>query len=141
MNPAILTFPACLALTLLVALTGLTACQGKMTPDSGLSSPGRVQHIVLVWLKEPGNETARTAVIESSRGLESIPGVLAVSVGTPLPQDRDIVDSSYDVGIIITLENSAALEIYLPHPIHRAMIEEVVRPLVERYRVYDIVLE
>lgn len=110
-------------------------------PAIAADSNPPIQHIVFCWLKEPGNEQHRQQVIEATYSFLEIPGVLAVSAGPPLPSDRDVVDATYDVGLIITLENAAALEAYLPHPIHVRQVEEVIRPLVERILVYDFAVQ
>ena len=105
------------------------------------SKPGRVQHIVLCWLKEPGNEESHTSLIEATFNLRSIPGVLRVHAGTPLASDRPIVDDSFDVGIIIVLENREALQPYLDHPAHTEAVREILAPLTERILIYDVLEE
>ena len=96
-----------------------------------------LEHIVIVWLKEPGNRASRERIIEASEVLAAIPGVVALKSGSVVTSDRPIVDSSFDVALIITLENEAALQAYLTHPLHLTLVEETLKPLVERIRVYD----
>ncbi len=96
-----------------------------------------LEHIVIVWLKEPGNHIARERIIEASEVLTAIPGVVALKSGRVVASERPIVDSSFDVALIITLENEQALQAYLTHPLHLTLVEETLKPLVERIQVYD----
>ena len=97
----------------------------------------RVQHVVVCWLKEPGNNAARRRIVEASRDFGSLPGVVAVSAGEPIESDRPIVDDSFDVAVTITFESRVALDAYLAHPKHRQATAEVLGPLVERLVIYD----
>ena len=108
-----------------------------MVPFSVQSAGVPVVHVGMVWLKEPGNIEHRTQVIEATRTLTAIPGVLEVRVGQPIASDRAIVDDSFDVGLIILLESEAALAAYLPHPIHQQVVKEQLLPLVEKILIYD----
>ncbi|UZR30387.1 Dabb family protein [Methylococcus mesophilus] len=98
---------------------------------------GRVQHVVIVWLKDHGSPAARQQYIENSRRLGKLPMVLHYRVGTVLTGDRAVVDSSYDVGVVATFENDQALRDYLAHPEHRKVIDESLKPLVDKAVVYD----
>jgi hypothetical protein len=100
-----------------------------------------VVHVVLVWLKKPGDPAGRDAIVRSARSLWSIPGVVSVRAGRAIPSDREVVDSSYDVGILVTFEDEAAMRAYGSHPVHQRMVEQVIEPHVERYRVYDFRFE
>ena len=51
--------------------------------------------------------------------------------------DREIVDDSFDVGILIVTKNQEDLQKYLDHPIHQQAKKEVLLPLLERILVYD----
>lgn len=100
---------------------------------------GNVTHVVLVWLKEPENPEVLERFIRGSKRLAMLPGVLYHRVGPSLPSDREIVDSSFDVGVTITLKDQEALKAYLEHPVHKQTIREVMRPLVRKIMVYDFV--
>jgi Stress responsive A/B Barrel Domain len=97
----------------------------------------RIVHVVMVWLKEPGNAAQRARVIEATRGFASIPGVMEIRVGEPLPSQRATVDDSFDVGLYMTFSSQEALEGYLTNPEHQAAQETVLRPLVKRVLIYD----
>lgn len=96
-----------------------------------------LEHVVIVWLKESGNRTAQNRIIAESQVLKEIPGVLSLRAGTVIASERPIVDSSFDVALVISLTDRAALDGYLSHPLHVRLVEETLKPLVDRIRVYD----
>ena len=97
----------------------------------------RVVHVVLVWLKEPGNATHRARVVEATRSFSTIPGVEEIRVGEPVPSGRPTVDDSFDIGLYMIFASKEALDAYLVHPEHQAAQREILRPLVRRVIVYD----
>lgn len=106
---------------------------------SSVKQPEQViQHVVLCWLKEPGNTVHRRQLIETSRTFENIPGVLSVHAGTAVPATRRIEDSSFDVGIVVSVRDKAALSAYQAHPVHQQALTNILTPLVNRIQVYDI---
>ena len=96
-----------------------------------------VVHVVLVWLKQPGNLEHRQRIIEISREFETIPGVIDVHVGEVVPSNRPIVDDSFDVGLYMTFSTVDAMNTYLADDRHQQALREVFGPLAERYIVYD----
>jgi hypothetical protein len=101
----------------------------------------KAYHVVIVWLKQHGDETARRKYIEGSKRLAKLPGVLGYNIGTPAAVKREkpspAVDDSYDIAVSSTFESKQALENYLKHPEHHKVVYEVLKPLVEKYKVYD----
>lgn len=69
--------------------------------------------------------------------LAPIPGVLEFRGGKSVPSPRGVVDDSFAVAISMTFEDQAAADIYQAHPLHTRFIEEVVKPNVTRFVVYD----
>ena len=96
-----------------------------------------IQHVVLCWLKEPGNARHRAQIMEVSKTFRHIPGVLEVRVGEVIASDRAIVDDSFDVGILVVVSDAQSLQAYLDHPLHQQAKQEVLLPLVEKVRVFD----
>jgi len=94
-------------------------------------------HLVLVWLKEPGNPTHRAQLIAASKRLEQINGVVAVKVGQSIPSDRSVVDDSFDVGLYVEFESQEALSAYATDPLHLSIVKNDIVPVTERYIVYD----
>ena len=98
----------------------------------------QVEHVVLCWLKEPGDAPAIDRIVQASRTFESIPGVVSVRPGRPVPSTRPVVDDSFDVGLVITFEDEAALHAYDQHPTHVKAVRDVLRPLAAKILIYDI---
>ena len=103
------------------------------------ASENNIHHIVVFWLKEPGNVEHRTTLIETTKSFTEIPGVLSVSAGLALPSDREVVDDSFDVAISMSFENEAAFQTYQSHPIHVKAQQKNLKSIVEKFIVYDFV--
>ena len=71
-----------LALALGVS-TVLTACAQQRN-----FKPGTVTHVVICYLKQPGDPAARQKLIDASKEFRQIPGVQDVRVGKVLPSTR-----------------------------------------------------
>ena len=78
-----------------------------------------VPHVVLCWLKEPGNDQHRQQIAEVSTSFLEIHGVLEVRAGQVVSSDREIVDDSFDVAILVIVPDQKRLAEYLDHPIHQ----------------------
>lgn len=125
--------PPIAALMLALGLhSGIACAGGDAIPAAG------VKHVVLCWLKEPGNALHAARVIQISNELRNIPGILDLAAGTAVPSDRPVVDDSFDVGIVITFADAAGLQAYLDHPEHVSRVRDTLRPLCARVQIYDI---
>ncbi len=106
-------------------------------------SGGKAFHVTVIWLKQHGDPAARQKYIEASKRLSKLPGVLSYNIGTMTTIKRDkpshAVDDSYDIAISSTFESREALENYLKNPEHHKIVYDILKPLVEKYRVYDFV--
>ena len=114
----------------------LFACAEK-SPDA--PDAQRIEHVVLCWLKDHGNEAQRQKVIVESRKFAEIPGVLQVRVGEALPSERAIVDDSFDVGVIMSFGSVADMNRYIAHESHVRIVKEKLMPLLAKIVVYDII--
>jgi hypothetical protein len=103
----------------------------------GNGAPGTIEHVVVVWLKDPGNPAARSRIIDASQVLRSISGVVSLKAGTMMPSKRPVVDSSFDIALSVTFTDAQAMQHYLTHPTHVQLLEETLKPLVDKIRVYD----
>ena len=107
--------------------------------DEANALRGQVKHVVVLWLKKLGDKDGRRALVDGKEALRTIPGVVDVAVGECLTSDRKVVDSTYDVALVVTLKDEAALKAYGPHPTHQKLVADVIKPNVEKYVVYDFV--
>lgn len=125
-------------LVVLGILIALTGCHCAMCPMHKSQS---VTHVVLFWMKDPQDAAARKRLIDATESLRQIPGVKHLTYGKAVPSTRPVVDSSFDIGLVITFPNQAALDAYATHPIHVKAAQEVLLPLTKKVQVYDIVRE
>lgn len=120
------------AIVFILAATLLAGCA---TIDR---APTReIHHVVLCWLKEPGNAAHRRKIITASETFRKIPGVKSLYAGQALPSNRHIVDDSFDVAISMTFANEVDMMKYLDHPTHIKAVDEIIQPLVGKIAVYD----
>jgi len=115
----------------------VAAAEHAQTQPATSHPAGGVTHVVLIWLKNPGDPDARAALLGAADQLRTIPGVLDVRTGTALPSTRPVVDASYDVGMVITFANVQALQAYATHAVHLKLVEEVLKPSADHYKVFD----
>ena len=101
------------------------------------AAPGEVEHVVLVWQKKKGDAATRAKIIETAHTFRDIPGILSLSAGEPISSERPVVDSSFDVAIVIRFANKAALDAYEKNPKHVKAVEEVLKPAVGKLVVHD----
>ena len=102
-----------------------------------------VTHVVVCWLRTPGDVDAGKALIAQTYAFAEIPGVKLVSAGwrldTPRPRGSPaaVTDAPFDVLIVMTFEDLDALRAYQVDPRHKRAVAEVLQPHVARYVVYD----
>ncbi|MGZ8165606.1 MAG: Dabb family protein [Methylobacter sp.] len=134
----LLSIKAVLFLTAILSIATVAHAE-----EAGNKSGGKAYHVTVIWLKQHGDAEARRKYIEGSKHLSKLPGVLSYNIGTVAVINRDkpshAVDDSYDVAISSTFESRQALENYLKNPEHHKVIQELLKPLVEKYKVYDFV--
>ena len=120
---------------LLLILLWLTSCR---TGDQKPSCTGRINHVVLMKLKDP---TQAPALMDDCRGrLETIPSVQGAFTGQHGDFGRTGVDDVYDVGFFVSFDTKEQYMEYLQHPDHIGLVEEW-RPRFEWIRIHDIVDE
>ncbi len=97
----------------------------------------RFLHMVYFWLNEGGGRREAEALAEGARrNLSGIPGVLRLEAGFPAGTTREVVDSTYGVGLLVEFASAADHDVYQDHADHLRFIEEC-SALWSRVRVYD----
>ena len=112
----------------------LSACASTAT---NFTKETAIVHVVLIWLKEPGNQKHTQQIIEISNQLKEIPELQEMRVGRSIPSDRKIVDDSFDVGLYMTFVDQENMQRYLVHPKHKEAVKTVLKPLASKIIVYD----
>src|SRR5205085_2548739 len=102
---------------------------------------GQVTHVMLFWLKRPGNVDDQNFLRRGLRTLRRARGINDMRVGRPLPVDRQDVEQSFDLGVVITFCDRQALEKFERDQRREQALDAMLRPLVRRYTVYNFVNE
>lgn len=102
---------------------------------------GMINHIVLIWLKEPGNAEMRKEFIKHSKKLNALPGIVSRQVGIVKKTGRKVADDSFDVAVNAILKDQAAFDAYMNAPLHKKIVDEKLKPLIDHAVVYDFVSE
>lgn len=83
----------------------------------------KLVHHVFFTLKNAGSAADRAQLIAGIRTLGDIPVVRGLHIGVPAPtEQRDVVDSSYDVSELLLFDSVADQKTYQDHPLHQAFI-------------------
>lgn len=116
----------------------LSGCAAAPQP----AKAGKLYHVGLVWLKEPGNAEHREKIIEAAHSFARvIPEVQFLSVGRTLPEVSSWHDASFDVCFVMRLEDKAAMDRYAKNPVHQKAAQEVFLPLSQKILFYDFTSE
>ena len=96
-------------------------------------------HVVFFWCKPGTSESAKQEMIKYCREqMPAISSVRQVYAGTSVASPRDVVDSSYDVGLCVLFDDKAGHDLYQPHEIHQGFVARF-KHLWDRVRVQDFV--
>lgn len=101
-------------------------------------APQPVQHIVLMWLARPESAPDRAQLLRAARSLQMMPGVVRVETGRNVPSPNAEADRDFDLGVVITFRDRAALQRYEKDPRHADAMQRYLKPLVRRYVVYNL---
>jgi D-alanyl-D-alanine dipeptidase len=103
--------------------------------------PGKIQHIVLIWLHRPGNAQDRSALIRATKEMQDSTGLIrSFRSGRPEPSNRPVVDDSFDLALIMEFDNRRTLAAFEKHPVHLEAKKKILQPLARKVRIYDIAL-
>ncbi len=114
--------------------------QEKLIKQSQNNSKNQLFHVVYFWLKEGASEEQRNQLINDCKDyLGSIETVKSIKVGIPAnTPERDVVDHSFGVGLIIEFDGIEGHNIYQKHRKHQEFIERN-KAIWEKVQVYDMV--
>ncbi len=124
-----------------LTLSALWFCAGCATATKPVTA-GKLYHVGLVWLKEPGNAAHRQQIIAAAHAFaREIPEVQLLSVGQTLPSSHPFVDDTFDVCVVMQFADKAAMERYNKHPVHQKAAQEAFLPLAKKIQFYDFTSE
>jgi hypothetical protein len=80
-------------------------------------------HVVFFWCKEGTAESVKQEMIRfAHERMPKIPSIKNVWAGKAVASPRDVVDSSYDVGLCVVFADKAGHDAYQPHEIHQKFV-------------------
>ena len=98
---------------------------------------GTFVQMVFFWLINNDPQT-RNRFLSELRFVDNIEVIRAKHIGTPADGDREVVDSSWSVSLVLTFDSKKDQDIYQEHELHLAFIERA-SSLWNRVLVYDSV--
>jgi hypothetical protein len=94
-------------------------------------------HCVYFWLKPELTANQRAEFRRGVESLKEIKSIEKVSVGVPAGTTRrPVIDSSYDVALIVECKDVAAEGAYQVDPLHLAFVEKF-KTFWTRVQIYD----
>lgn len=93
-------------------------------------------HHVHFWLK---NKEDKAKLIEGLQTLMPITHIRNIHIGIPADTNRDVIDRSYDVSLLLLFDDLEAEEAYQHDPTHVIFAEEYAKPLCAKVVVVDSV--
>ena len=86
---------------------------------------GDFVHIVFFWLKNPNNQNDRKIFKKlSEEFIDKNPQVVSSHIGEPANTKRNVIDSSYTNGLILTFPDLETQDAYQVDPTHLLVIEK-----------------
>ncbi len=110
---------------------------GFVAPTAIADSRGEISHIVVLWLKHPGNVEEENALIRATHSFRRIHGVRRIEVGRSIPIHRPEIEQAFDLCAIITFKDESALTKFENDKRHAQAVELFLKPFVRRYVIYN----
>jgi hypothetical protein len=119
-----------------VALSGAAMISEGASAAS--ADTAKIVHHVFFWLKRPDSAADRDQLVAGLRTLAAVDVVRSLQIGVPAStEQRDVVDSSFDVSELMVFDNVADQKTYQDHPIHKDFVAKC-SPLWSKVIVYDM---
>lgn len=81
-------------------------------------------HIVTFWLKQSGVQEDKSKLIDGLKSLSAIPLIKSCHIGEPAStMERDVVDGSFDVSLVLEFTHVQDQDAYQIHPIHLEFVK------------------
>ena len=95
-----------------------------------------IQHIVLLKLKPDATAEQKAALLDGLIALkDKLSGIESVSGGDDnSPEGKQ---HGFNWGFVMTFADADARDAYLPHPDHKALGQQLLRPIVDDVLVFD----
>lgn len=96
-------------------------------------------HVVMFWLRKDAPAEARRQLIDDCRAyLAKIPTIKFIDAGRPAMTPREVVDNTYDVGLVTVFDDREGHDAYQVHELHQTFIARN-KANFDRIQIYDFV--
>ena len=113
----------------------LTACHSHPTCESCPMNQPVYRHVVAFKFKDSATEAQIQEIVDGFADLQNrINTIIGYEHGINVSPEG--LDQGFTHVFIVTFEDKAGLEVYLPHPAHVAFVEKL-KPLLEQPFVVD----
>lgn len=93
-----------------------------------------IEHVVLFKLKADVTAEAKTAAVAALKGLkDQIEGIVDLTCGLNFSERSQ----GHEIGLVVRFRDRVALEVYIPHPAHRGVVDRYLQPIRESVIVVD----
>lgn len=134
-----------ITLTALLLCVLLTGCHTHQKCDNCKKGPamtnttGVYRHVVVFKFKETTTDAQVKQIVKDFGTLQDdIKEIIAYEHGTNVSPEG--LDQGFTHVFLVTFKDKAGLDVYLPHPAHKAFVEKLL-PLLEEPFVVDYVAE
>jgi hypothetical protein len=93
-------------------------------------------HHVHFWLKDKAD---KQHLIDGLNTLQPITHIRDIHIGLPANTNRDVIDRSYDVSLLLLFDTPASQDAYQTDPTHVHFAENYAKPLCSKVVVQDSV--
>lgn len=118
-------------------MLALTLAGGCANPLSGFDPSTEARQHVTFYLKRPGNDEDRSKLLAAVQKFGRLPDVIEAVAGrrinSPLPPPAS--SPSFDAVMLLTVADERTLLELVGRPEYRAIFDNDIRPLVERFDV------
>ena len=123
---------------LIFSLTAICLAGMVSTAAAADKNLGQVRHIVCFQYKEGTEKKAITEINRAFRALKGkIPGIVDFEMG--VNNSPEGLNKGFSHCYVVTFENAAARQVYLPHPEHKKFVE-ILKPHLGDVFVIDYTL-
>src|SRR5687768_3187566 len=95
-------------------------------------------HHVYFWLKNAGSKEDQARLLIGLQTLKKIETIKMSHIGVPADTNRDVIDTSYQMSLLLVFDNRKDQDVYQNHPVHLKFVEDCSN-LWKKVIVYDSV--
>lgn len=95
-------------------------------------------HHVYFWLKNADSTEDKARLLKGLQTLKKIETIKMSHIGVPADTNREVIDTSYQLSLLLVFDNRKDQDTYQSHPVHLKFVEDC-STLWKKVIVYDSV--